>query len=45
MRWGSQTEPGRVQVMRGTEDGGGAAMWPTCDGQWASESPWTEAAA
>jgi hypothetical protein len=38
-------EPGRVSVMRGTEDGGGATMWPTCDGQWAAESPWTEAAA
>jgi hypothetical protein len=40
-----EAEPGRVSVSRGTEDGGGATMWPTCDGQWASESPWTEAAA
>lgn len=38
-------EPGRVSVMRGTEDGGGATMWPACDGQWAAESPWTERAA
>jgi len=33
----AQDEPGRVSVMRGSEDGGGAAMWPSCDGQWLSE--------
>lgn len=34
------TEPGRVSVMRGSEDGGGAAMFPTCSGEWVSECPY-----
>jgi hypothetical protein len=37
--------PGSVSVMRGSEDGGGAAMFASCDGQWLAECPWTEAAA
>lgn len=26
--------PGSVGVMRGSADGGGALMWPDCDGNW-----------
>ncbi len=33
----SVDEPGSVSVMRGSEDGGGAAMYPTCTGEWLSE--------
>jgi hypothetical protein len=35
----SVAEPGSVGVMRFAAAEGGAAMWPSCDGQWLETAP------